>query len=130
MAQTLGEAIRLLNRLGVFDITDMSMDNNSENTYNIAHRFQEEVIVPLLAIQNNCSFVMTQGERYLLFADKITAKVVSWEDKNIVEFEEDIKRLYSLDAWSFLKKWYGVYPQMTSLDFLHIKVGKEENKNE
>lgn len=130
MAQTLGEAIRLLNRLGVFDITDMSMDNNSENTYNIAHRFQEEVIVPLLAIQNNCSFVMTQGERYLLFADKITAKVVSWEDKNIVLLEEDIKRLYNLDAWSFLKKWYGVYPQMTSLDFLHIKVGKEENKNE
>lgn len=130
MAQTLGEAIRLLNRLGVFDITDMSMDNNSENTYNIAHRFQEEVIVPLLAIRNNCSFVMTQGERYLLFADKITAEVVSWEDKNIVLFEEDIKRLYKLDAWSFLKKWYGVYPQMTSLDFLHIKVGKEENKNE
>lgn len=130
MAQTLGEAIRLLNRLGVFDITDMSMDNNSENTYNIAHRFQEEVIVPLLAIQNNCSFVMTQGERYLLFADKITAKVVSWEDKNIVLFEEDIKRLYNLDAWSFLKKWYRVYPQMTSLDFLHIKVGKEGNNNE
>lgn len=130
MAQTLGEAIRLLNRLGVFDITDMSMDNNSENTYNIAHRFQEEVIVPLLAIQNNCSFVMTQGERYLLFADKITAKVVSWEDKNIVLLEEDIKRLYNLDAWSFLKKWYNVYPQMTSLDFLHIKVGKEGNKNE
>lgn len=127
MAQTLGEAIRLLNRLGVFDITDMSMDNNSENTYNIAHRFQEEVIVPLLAIQNNCSFVMTQGERYLLFADKITAKVVSWEDKNIVLLEEDIKRLYNLDAWSFLKKWYNVYPQMTSLDFLHIKVGKEGN---
>ena len=130
MAQTLGEAIRLLNRLGVFDITDMSMDNNSENTYNIAHRFQEEVIVPLLAIQNNCSFVMTQGERYLLFADKITAKVVSWEDKNIVLLEEDIKRLYNLYAWSFLKKWYRVYPQMTSLDFLHIKVGKEGNKNE
>ena len=130
MAQTLGEAIRLLNRLGVFDITDMSMDNNSENTYNIAHRFQEEVIVPLLAIQNNCSFVMTQGERYLLFADKITAKVVSWEDKNIVLLEEDIKRLYNLDACSFLKKWYGVYPQMPSLDFLHIKVGQEENKNE
>lgn len=130
MAQTLGEAIRLLNRLGVFDITDMSMDNNSENTYNIAHRFQEEVIIPLLAIQNNCSFVMTQGERYLLFADKITAKVISWEDKNIVLLEEDIKRLYNLDAWSFLKKWYRVYPQMTSLDFLHIKVGKEENNNE
>ena len=130
MAQTLGEAIRLLNRLGVFNITDMSMDNNSENTYNIAHRFQKEVIVPLLAIQNNCSFVMTQGERYLLFADKITAKVVSWEDKNIVLLEEDIKRLYNLDAWSFLKKWYGIYPQMTSLDFLHIKVGKEENNNE
>lgn len=130
MAQTLGEAIRLLNRLGVFDITDMSMDNNSENTYNIAHRFQEEIIVPLLAVQNNWGFVTTQGERYLYFADRITAKVVSWEDKNIVDFEEDIKRLYNLDAWSFLKKWYGVYPQMTSLDFLHIKVGKEENKNE
>lgn len=130
MAQTLGEAIRLLNRLGVFNITDMSMDNNSENTYNIAHRFQEEVIVPLLAIRNNCSFVTTQGERYLLFADKITEKVISWEDKNIVLLEEDIKRLYNLDAWSFLKKWYRVYPQMTSLDFLHIKVGKEGNNNE
>lgn len=127
MAQTLGEAIRLLNRLGVFDITDMSMDNNSENTYKIAHRFSQEVIVPLLAIQNNCSFVTTLGERNLLFADKITAKVVSWEDKNIVLLEEDIKRLYNLDAWSFLKKWYRVYPQMTSLDFLHIKVGKEGN---
>lgn len=130
MAQTLGEAIRLLNRLGVFDITDISMDNNSENTYNIAHRFQEEIIVPLLAVQNNWGFVTTQGERYLYFADRITAKVVSWEDKNIVLLEEDIKRLYKLDAWYFLKKWYGVYPQMTSLDFLHIKVGKEGNKNE
>lgn len=130
MAQTLGEAIRLLNRLGGFDITGMSMDNNSENTYKIAHRFQEEIIVPLLALQNNWGFVTTQAERYLYFADRITAKVVSWEDKNIVDFEEDIKRLYNLDAWSFLKKWYRVYPQMTSLDFLHIKVGKEGNKNE
>lgn len=130
MAQTLGEAIRLLNRLGVFDITDMSMDNNSENTYNIAHRFQEEVIVPLLAIKNNCGFVMSKGERYLLFADNITVKVVEWDSKSIVSLEEDIKRLYNLDAWTFLKKWYNVYPQMTSLDFLHIKVGKEGNKNE
>ena len=130
MAQTLGEAIRLLNRLGVFDITDMSMDNNGENTYNIAHRFSQEVIVPLLAIQNNCGFVLSKGERYLLFADNITAKVVEWDSKSIVSLEEDIKRLYNLDAWSFLKKWYRVYPQMTSLDFLHIKVGKEGNKNE
>lgn len=128
MAQTLGEAIRLLNRLGVFDITDMSMDNNSENTYNIAHRFQEEVIVPLLAIKNNCGFVLSKGDRYLLFADNITAKVVEWDSKSIVSLEEDIKRLYNLDAWTFLKKWYRVYPQMTSLDFLHIKVGKEGNK--
>lgn len=130
MAQTLGEAIRLLNRLGVFDITDMSMDNNSENTYNIAHRFQEEVIVPLLAVKNNCSFVTSQGDKYLCFADNITAKVTYWKDKNIVTLEEDIKRLYNLGAWTFLKKWYGVYPQMTSLDFLHIKVGKEGNNNE
>lgn len=130
MAQTLGEAIRLLNRLGVFDITDMSMDNNSENTYKIAHRFQEEVIVPLLAIQNNCGFVLSKGDKYLLFADNITAKVFEWDSKSIVSLEEDIKRLYNLDAWYFLKKWYGVYPQMTSLDFLHIKVGKEGNKNE
>ena len=125
MAKTIGEALRLLQKLGC-DIMSMSIDNNNPTEHRINHKFKERMIVPFVALQNNIDFVMSKGEHYVTTADNIRCKVINWSEKHICELEDEIRKTYNLDAWAFIKKWYKWHPNMDSMHFVVLDLKKEE----
>lgn len=126
MAKTIGEVLVLLQRLGG-DITGMSLDNNNPTEHNVLHKFKETMIVPYYAVTNNCALIMSKGDHYVTTADGIHCKVMSWEEKHICELEEDVQRLYNMDCWSYIKRWFKATKGcMDSMHFLIIKLKKNE----
>lgn len=130
MADTLGEAIRILQGLGQFELTDMSIENNKATKHFVNHRFRETIVIPYVGISDNLDFLMSKGEKLVTTADGIRCKVESYEEKHICELEEDIQSLYGIDAWSFVKRWYKADKDMQSMYFIKIKLVKEESNNE
>lgn len=125
MAETIGEALVLLQRLGG-DVVSMSLDNNNPTEHYVNHKFRNMIIIPFVCLHRNIDFVMSKGEKYILTADGIHAKVVSWEEKHICELEDKIHELYGMDAWSFVKRWWKSYKNMDSMHFLILKLKKDE----
>lgn len=126
MAKTIGEALVLLQRLGG-DIVGMSLDNNNPTDHNVLHKFKETMIVPYYAVTNNISLVMSKGDHYVTTADGIHCKIVSWEEKHICELEEEIQRLYNMDCWSYIKRWFKATKGcMDSMHFVILKLKKDE----
>lgn len=126
MAETIGEALVLLQRLGG-DVVTMSLDNNNPTEHNVLHKFKETMILPYYSVTNNVSLVMSKGDHYVTTADGIHCKVVSWEEKHICELEDEIQRLYHIDAWNYLCKWYKATKGcMDSMHFLILKLKKDE----
>ena len=126
MAETIGEALVLLQRLGG-DVVGMSLDNNNPTEHNVLHKFKETMIVPYYAVTNNCSLIMSKGEHYVTTADGIHCKVVSWEEKHICELEDEIQRLYNMACWSYIKRWHKATKGcMDSMHFLILKLKKDE----
>ena len=126
MAETIGEALVLLQRLGG-DIISMSLDNNNPTEHHVLHKFKETMVVPYYAVTNNCSLIMSKGDHYVTTADGIHCKVVFWEEKHICELEDEIQRLYNMDCWSYIKRWHKATKGcMDSMHFLILKLKKDE----
>lgn len=127
MAKSWSEAMSLLSRLGEFRIIDVrfNMERNETSYHKIRHKFREEMIVPYIAVQNNIDFMLNKGERYLLTADGIKSKVTECNEVHVCELKDDIKRLYDMNAWDYICRWYNAEKCMNSLYFLHIKLRKE-----
>lgn len=125
MAETIGEALVLMQRLGV-DIISMSLDNNNPTEHHVLHKFKETMIVPYYAVTNNCSLIMSKGDHYVTTADGIHCKVVSWEEKHIFDLEDKVRELYGIDLLRYLKSWYKATKGcMDSMHFLILKLKKE-----
>lgn len=92
--------------------------------YKINHRFKEEVIIPYMGLSNNIQFFCDKGEKQILCSDGTLCDLKFFEEKKLFEFEDDIRRLYNLDAYTFLKKWYGVSKYIDSLWFLRMRLKK------
>ena len=126
MAETIGEALVLMQRLGG-DVVGMSLDNNNPTEHNVLHKFKETMVVSYYAVTNNVSLVMSKGDHYVTTADGIHCKVVSWEEKHICELEDEIQRLYNMDCWSYIKRWHKATKGcMDSMHFLILKLKKDE----
>ena len=128
MAETIGEALVLMQRLGG-DVVGMSLDNNNPTEHHVLHKFKETMVVPYYAVTNNVSLVMSKGDHYVTTADGIHCKVVSWEEKHICELEDEIQRLYNMDCWSYIKRWHKATKGcMDSMHFLILKLKKDETE--
>lgn len=91
--------------------------------YAIRHSFKEEVIIPMVALYHNVDFLFEQENVKLLkTSDGIICKVKKYSIKHICEIENDIKRLYNMDAWSYIKRWYSAMPYMDSMNFLVLEL--------
>lgn len=114
--------------MGYFNLSiiDMQMNNKTPIEVRIDHKYRDEMIVPYCAIDNNVAFLLCKGERYLNTSDLCRAKVLSAEERNICDLEQDIQRLYNKDAWSFIKIWHKYNPNTSSLFFIHLKLQKVE----
>ena len=126
MAETIGEALVLMQRLGG-DVVGMSLDNNNPTEHNVLHKFKETMIVPYCAVTSNVSLVMSKGDHYVTTADGIHCKVMSWEEKHICELEDKIRELYNINTWDYVKKWFKATKGcMDSMHFLILKLKKDE----
>lgn len=108
------------------DIANIRMESNEPTYHHVSHNFRDEIIVPIIAIENNITFMINKGDRYIIFHDGVKAKVSEVQEKHIFELEEEIKRLYNCEVWTFVNKWYATYKIMDSMTFVCIKVRKEE----
>lgn len=124
MAKDWLEAIKIINEAKCFEIHNLHMDINKDTKHFIKHNFREEVIVPISSVTENIEFLLCKGSKTIITKDNIVCELVESESKNIVEFEDDIKRLYEMDAWSFLKRWYYSYKDMDSLLFVKMKLNR------
>jgi hypothetical protein len=91
----------------------------------VNHKYREEIVVPLVAISNNICFLLERDkERIVITADDVKCNVVDYKEVHIAcdEFESLIKRLYNLDAYTFIKKWYSKKREMDSMFFVYIKM--------
>lgn len=127
MAETIGEALRLIQRLGG-DIVSMSLDNNNPTEHNVLHKFRDsEIVIPWAALTNNIAMVMSKGDHYVTTADGIHCKVMSWEEKHILDLEDKIRELYGIDILTYLKRWHkATNGNMDSMHFLILKLKKDE----
>ena len=97
------------------------------NEYCVNHRYKGVLIIPYAGIDKSLTFMLDKGDKYVLTADGIHAKVVSWEEKHICELDSKIKELYGIDAWSFICRWFKASNgHMDSMHFLIIKLKKDE----
>lgn len=88
--------------------------------YFIRHKFKEEIIVPYVAVYPNIGIIKDDNAT-VCFKCGTKAKVLSIEEKHICELESEIKAIYGLDVWSYVKKWYSFDKSMQSMYFLKIK---------
>ena len=93
-------------------------------TYQLKHRYREEVVVPYVAIGDNCQFILDEGDRYVYTADGMRCLVEKCEYKHIFELEGKIKEDYKLDLLSFLKRWYDMDSNMQSMEMVVLKLKK------
>lgn len=93
-------------------------------TYQLKHRYRENVIVPYVGIANNCQFFMDNENKYVITADGVKCIVESCEYKHIFELEEKIENDYKMDILSFLKRWYNTDKRMQSMEMVILKLKK------
>lgn len=124
MAKSIIEALGMLQKIGVNDIVNMKIDNNMDTVHAINHRFREELIVPFVGITNNVNFIMSKGEKTIICADGVQAKLIEYKEVHICELEQTIQDLYKINAWDFVKRWYRTEKRMDSMTFIKMKLEK------
>ena len=98
-----------------------------EVTYHrVRHSFKPEIIVPIAAITNNIDFLLCKGEKRVMTTDGVECTVESHDEIHMCKLEEHVKRLYNMDMWPFITRWYAVEPNMSSMEFVKMKLKKYE----
>lgn len=120
--KNIARLIRLLD----LEIEGVSMNKKvAETHHELSHSFKEEVIVPTVALTNVYDFFMFgSATKIVKTADGIICEAEGFEEKHICDLEDDIKRLYNTDAWSFMKKWHKYNFLMTNMMFIKIWLKK------
>lgn len=110
-----------------FSLIDINRDK--EVTYHrINHSFRQEILVPVAAISNNIDFLVNDknATRMVKTSDNVECVVESFEEAHICTLENEIKELYGMEPWPYVMRWYKVAPMMHSMDFVRVKLKKNE----
>lgn len=91
--------------------------------YFIRHNFKDEILVPYVAIYPNIG-ITKDKDAYATFKCGTKAKISSVDEIHLCECEHEIRAIYGLDAWAYIKRWYNFDKSMQSLFLLKIKVNK------
>lgn len=95
----------------------------SELKYAIQHSFKREVIIPIAALYHNLEFLTSkENDKLVRTSDGYTCKVKRYDLVHICKLEDDIKRLYNMDTWSYVKRWYSAIPYIDSMFFLRMEL--------
>ena len=88
----------------------------------ISHKYRECMVLPLAAIDDNFNFVMTCGNRFVITQDGVKCEVIEYEERHICELEDEVRNMYGIDVWNFIKRWYKFNDQMESMIFVKLKL--------
>lgn len=86
-------------------------------------KYKDEVIVPYVALYPNIQPFYSKNVT-ITTKDGIKAKMKEIKEVHICEIEEDVKRIYNIDMWSFLKKWYNFDKSMQNMYFVKLRLEK------
>lgn len=89
----------------------------------ILHSYKPKVILPYIAIIGNIPF-LNSNNKTVKTSDGVCCKVVNIYERHICELEKEIKEIYNVDGWAFLKKWHKAYPYMQSMTFVVMELNK------
>lgn len=103
------------------NIPYFSIDSNMDTQHKVKHKWREEIIVPYLAVQNNVPFICDKGEKHIITADGIKALVLKKKEYHMCEMEGIVKRLYGMEVWPFVLRWYNNGFKYLSPSFIYIK---------
>ena len=97
-------------------------------------KYRDAIIVPLVSISPNMElfFISDKDKIGVLcnMKDGVLAKIRGFEIKTIFEFEESIKRLYKIEPYEWLKKWYNASEGMLSNLYLcHIYLTQHKKED-
>lgn len=94
--------------------------------HKVKHDYQEEIIIPISAIESNCNFVF-DSEPVLQFNDGKEAKVIQQREIHVLsqDFHTELQRIYGkrkdIPPYAYLQKWYKLLEgRMDSMRFLLI----------
>jgi hypothetical protein len=111
------------------NISPVDANRDKEVTYHrINHSFKSEIIVPVAAISNNIDFLVNDknATRMVKTSDNVECVVDGFEEAHICTLENDIKKMYGMEPWSYIMRWFKVVPSMYSMEFLKIRLKKYE----
>lgn len=88
----------------------------------IRHSPKKEILVPLVAIENNIDFIMNKPDKVVL-NDNIEHDIQSVTEMNILSknASDIVNRLYKCSVIDYLTKWYNFDNHMDSFVFIYIK---------
>lgn len=98
-----------------------------EIKYAIQHSYKSEVIIPIAALYHNLEFLCNKEEEKIVkTSDGFTCKVKRYDLIHICKLEQDIKRLYNMNTWDYIMRWYSVMPFIDSMYFIKMDLEKYE----
>lgn len=95
--------------------------------YYVNHRYREKIIVPLIAIENNVSFLCDNDDddKCIQTSDNVLCRITDIKVSNILDLENDISAIYKMCAYEYLKIWRGAYNNLDSLSFVVLKLKRK-----
>lgn len=96
--------------------------------YYVNHRYREKIIVPLIAIERNVSFLCDDNDedKNIQTSDNVICGINEMKVSNIIDLENEISTIYKMGAYEYLKIWRGAYNNLDSLSFVVLKLKRNE----
>ena len=97
-------------------------------TYYVNHKYREKIIVPLIAIERNVSFLCDDNDedKNIQTSDNVICGIKEIKVSNIIDLENEISTIYKMGAYEYLKIWRGAYNNLDSLSFVVLKLKRKE----
>ena len=96
-------------------------------TYYVNHKYREKIIVPLIAIERNVSFLCDKDDddKCIQTSDNVLCIITDMKVSNIIDLENEISTIYKMGAYEYLKIWRRAYNNLDSLSFGLLKLKRK-----
>ena len=99
--------------------------------YKLQHTFKPAVLVPMLAIYPNHSWVMDKKKKLVVTSDNVMASVMSEETIHFLskEMHDIVAEVYKTDVLSFGRRWYQAM-EINTMEFVYLRLVKYEGEHQ
>lgn len=105
--------------------------------YYLKCKYKEQVLLPYIAVTDNVNFLCDKSKEIrCMTADGVPCVATYCKEINILSenAEQLVKKLYNVDVFGYLCKWYAYDKNLSSLMFLELYLRKgnesEQTKEE